>query len=45
MKEGIKFGIGCFIGMTLGALGLAMLDDILKKVPGNNNEKGGEEES
>ena len=44
MKEGIKFGMGCAIGIILGASAISMVLEIANKAE-KNNEKGGEEES
>ena len=44
MKEGIKFGMGCAIGIILGASAISMVLEVANKT-GKNNEKGGEEES
>lgn len=44
MKEGIKFGMGCTIGIILGTSAFSMVLEVVNKT-GKNNEKGGEEES
>lgn len=47
MKEGIKFGMGCTIGICLAIFALGALSgaqEVLSENK-NNKEKGGEEES
>ena len=42
MKEGIKFGVGCMVGMCIGACMIVMAGDVLGKMAEKCDEKGGE---